>query len=326
MTPTQIQGFLLGTAVGDAMGVPVEFTTRKFLKEKPVSGMRGYGTHHQPPGTWSDDSALTYQTTESLIGGQIDYAGLAQRFLNWYLYAHWTANGTVFDVGIATRNALDRLEQGVEPILAGETHELCNGNGSLMRILPLAFYFRSVHGAGFSQAERFQLVRNVSSITHGHIRSAIACFILVEFAGLLLDGLSKEAAFAGIQSGLPAFLESQAPADELELFHRILAEDLASFPESDIYSSGYVLHSLEASLWSLLTTSSFQEALLRGVNLAGDADTTGSVTGGLAGLYYGTDGIPAEWLAPLARKEDIQQLSDRFTASLLPPANGAPFN
>lgn len=326
MTPTQIQGFLLGTAVGDAMGVPVEFTTRKFLKEKPVSGMRGYGTHHQPPGTWSDDSALTYQTTESLLDGRIDYAGLAQRFLNWYLYAHWTANGTVFDVGIATRNALDRLEQGVEPTQAGETHELCNGNGSLMRILPVAFHFSSGHGAGLTREERFGIIRNVSSITHGHIRSAMACFILVEFAGHLLNGLDKKEAFALIQAELPGFFENQAPADELELFSRILAEDLPSFPENDIYSSGYVLHSLEASLWSILTTSSFQEALLRGVNLAGDADTTGSVTGGLAGLYYGTAGIPAEWLEPLARKDDILHLSERFTASLLPPANGAPFN
>ncbi|WP_420153937.1 ADP-ribosylglycohydrolase family protein [Siphonobacter sp.] len=314
LSDSRIHGFLIGTAVGDAMGVPVEFTTRNFLKNKPVEGMRAYGTHHQPAGTWSDDSALTYQTIETLIQG-LDYRILANRFLNWYLHGEWTAHGSVFDIGISTRNALDRLEQGVEPLKAGETSELCNGNGSLMRMLPLAFYFH-YQQPKLSLDERFAIVRNVSSLTHGHIRSVIACFVLVSFAQELLAGKEKVEAYRTIQQSLGSFPEQICSADECELFARILKEDLIQLSEKEIYSSGYVLHSLEAALWSFLTTDTYSDAVLRAVNLADDADTTGSVTGGLAGLYYGLEGIPVDWVQTLARLEDIEDLAGRFTRFL----------
>ncbi|MFT4033870.1 MAG: ADP-ribosylglycohydrolase family protein, partial [Siphonobacter sp.] len=302
----RIQGFLFGTAVGDAMGVPVEFTTRNFLKNKPVEGLRGYGTHHQPAGTWSDDSALTFQTVEAIIQG-LNYQQLGNRFLNWYLVGEWTAHGSVFDIGISTRNALDRIEKGVDPVQAGETSELCNGNGSLMRIMPLAFYFQYQE---LSEQERFEVVRKVSSITHGHIRSSIACYMLVSFAQQLLAGKEKIEAYRAIQQN--TFIEQVCPPDEAELFHRITKEDITQLTEKEIYSSGYVLHSLEAALWSFLTTNSYSEAVLKAVNLADDADTTGSVTGGLAGLYYDFKGIPSEWVQKIARYDDIENLAIRF--------------
>ncbi|MDQ1089597.1 ADP-ribosylglycohydrolase family protein [Siphonobacter sp. SORGH_AS_1065] len=311
---SRVKGYLFGTAIGDAMGVPVEFSNRKFLKEKPVAGLRAFGTHYQPAGTWSDDSALTYQTIETLING-LNYRDLANRFLSWYHQGEWTANGVVFDIGFATRNSLDRLENGVEPTEAGEISELCNGNGSLMRISPVAFYLQ-YRKPSLSMTERFELVRKTSAITHGHIRSAHACFLLVSYIQELLSGKDKMEAYYSIQQTMCPFFEETGPADECELFARILKEDLTQIPESEIYSSGYVVHSLEAALWCFLTSNSFSESVLKAVNLGDNTDTTGSVTGGLAGVYYSLQAIPAEWLQDIARREDIENLAERFTQSL----------
>ena len=126
-----IKDALLGVAVGDAIGVPVEFKTRKWLLENPVTGMQGYGTHNQPPGTWSDDSSLTFCLAEMLCK-KYDLENLANRFINWKNNSYWTAHEEVFDIGNGTSEAIDRLERGVAPAMAGGNGEDSNGNGSLI--------------------------------------------------------------------------------------------------------------------------------------------------------------------------------------------------
>ena len=124
----KIKSALLGVAIGDALGVPVEFKPRSYLQKQPVKDMIGYGSHNQPLGTWSDDSSLTFCLVESLITGY-DLKDLANRFVNWYETAYWTAHNDVFDVGIATSQAIWHLKQGVEPLKAGLAEESSNGNG-----------------------------------------------------------------------------------------------------------------------------------------------------------------------------------------------------
>lgn len=306
-----LRGALLGLVVGDALGVPVEFMSRRHLREHPVTGLRGYGTHHQPPGTWSDDSSLTFQLVETLIEGY-DSKRLAERFVRWYVWNDWTPHGSVFDVGLATRSAIDRLEKGADPEHAGECDEYANGNGSLMRVLPLAFVLKNR-----PMQERYDLVCRVSSLTHRHLRSKIACFFYVEMLIRLLKGDEKHLAFTNTQHRVRDYVNSiDCPPGECELFTRLFYDDLSHVSESEIFSSGYVLHTLEASLWCFLTTHSYTEAVLKAVNLGDDSDTTGSVTGGLAGLTYGAEAIPAEWITALARREDIEELIGRFAASL----------
>lgn len=312
---------LLGLAVGDALGVPVEFIGREARRRDPVVGMRGYGTHHQPPGTWSDDSSLTFCLAETLATKGYDVADAAQRFVRWQDEAHWTAHGRVFDIGIATAEALQCLRRGREPKQAGGTGEYSNGNGSLMRILPLVFITKD-----WPAAERFQAVREMSSITHGHIRSIMACFIYVELARQLLAGLDRQAAYSVMQQGVNTFFEAEGIGSELELrqFHRILEnpygdyaiQPLAAYQEADIKSSGYVVHTLEAALWCLLKHDTYATTVLAAVNLGDDTDTTGAVAGGLAGLAYGEAAIPAEWLAVLARRADIEDLAARLCGKL----------
>jgi len=306
-----VRSALFGVAVGDALGVPVEFRSRRFLDSNPVKEMIGYGSHSQPPGTWSDDSSLTFCLAEALTG-EFDLNTVGRNFVRWFKEGWWTAHGEVFDVGNSTRNAVSRLASGVRPEIAGGTDGQSNGNGSLMRILPLLFYIREK-----PVSERLDITRKVSSITHGHNRSVIACFYYLEFARQILEGRDKFEISRNLREEFPGYvIEGGTEPHDLEPFERLLREDIALLPVERIFSDGYVIHTLEASVWCLLTTESYSEAVLKAVSLGEDTDTTAAVTGGLAGLLYGIEGIPEEWLGHIARREDIEDLADRMAGFL----------
>src|SRR5690606_16378872 len=286
----QVKSALYGVAVGDALGVPVEFKSREALRRNPVTDMIGYGTYDQPPGTWSDDSSLTFCLAEALTH-PFNLNRIADNFMLWLNEAYWTPHGEVFDIGFATRNAIARLQSGIKPETAGGTDERDNGNGSLMRILPLVFYIQDK-----PMQDRFDSTKSVSSLTHGHIRSVIACFYYLEFARQLLHGKDKFEIYHNLQESVPEFLTSiTVDPKEVAHFSRLLKRNISDLGEKDIKSSGYVIHTLEAAIWCLLTTDSFDAAVLKAVNLGEDTDTTAAVTGGLAGLLYGFDAIPNEW-------------------------------
>ena len=228
--------------------------------------------------------------------------------MKWYKRNYWTATGKVFDIGIATRNALYKIQNGVKPELAGGRDVFDNGNGSLMRISPLLFYIfnKSIH-------EGFEIIKNVSSITHAHIRSIVSCFYYLEFMLQLLNGNDKIIAYNNLKKIVPEYL-NKINIDQLDidLFKKLLLLNIFEFSEEDIESSGYVLHTLEASIWCFLTTSSYQEAVIKAINLGNDTDTTGCVTGGIAGLYYGFNDIPEKWIKKILKYDDILDLSERL--------------
>lgn len=303
----KIKGALFGLAVGDALGVPVEFKSRDYLTNSPVDEMIGYGTWNQPPGTWSDDSSLSFCLAESLTKGY-NLEGIAANFVRWKQASFWSAHNEVFDIGNATYAAISRLSRGVKPMLAGGMTESDNGNGSLMRILPLLFYIRDM-----TIEDRYDKVLEVSSLTHAHFRSVFACFIYLEFALEILKGKQKQNIYSDVQKNVMAFVGKQGFATkEIQLFNRILNQRIYEEPEINIHSGGYVLQTLEASLWCLFNSTNYKEAVLKAVNLGGDTDTTACVTGGLAGLLYGYDNIPQPWLKELARKNDIDDLCLRL--------------
>ncbi len=303
----QIESALFGVAVGDALGVPVEFKDRQTILRNPVKDMIGYGTYNLPPGTWSDDSSLTFCLAEALTK-DFNLNTISQNFIDWCYNNYWTARGDVFDIGNATKIAIDNLRNGVQPDLAGGTDASSNGNGSLMRILPLVFYLMDK-----PLKERYEITKQVSSITHGHIRSIISCFYYLEFARQLVEQKDKFTIYKNLQTEIPDFLHSLSiNTAEIVLFDRLLKGDIFDLPEEKISSSGYVLHTLEASIWCLLTTDNYSKAVLKAVNLGSDTDTTGAVCGGLAGLLYGYENIAAGWLTVLARRDDIEDLCVRM--------------
>ncbi|HIK04946.1 MAG TPA: ADP-ribosylglycohydrolase family protein [Trichormus sp. M33_DOE_039] len=310
LTATKTLSGLMGLCVGDALGVPVEFTSRAELAQSPVTKMLGYGTWNQPPGTWSDDSSLTFCLAESLCRGySID--AIAHSFWRWYKAAYWTPRGEVFGIGESTYAVIMRLNQGVPPLEAGGTSEMSNGNGSLMRILPMAYCHQNL-----AFPELITRVHQVSCITHAHVRSQMACGIYISIAVALLKGANPQGAYLqGLEN-----IQKVYTADEYLLekphFERVFSGEIAQLPITQINSDGYVIDTLEASLWCLLNSSTYAEAVLKAVNLGGHTDTTAAVTGGLAGIYYGVEGIPQQWFNQIARKQDIINLAHRFAVAV----------
>jgi ADP-ribosyl-[dinitrogen reductase] hydrolase len=301
-----ILGGLYGSLIGDALGVPVEFKPRTLRKNDPVSSMRGFGTHNQPAGTWSDDGSLLLCAAESLAEYDFDTKDMGRRFVRWLDDGHWSAHGRVFDIGTATHRALDQIALGSPAEEAGGRSESSNGNGSLMRILPVPLASLSCDLDTFCDR-----ISRASAITHAHERSKLACVLHGLFVRALMNGDDPAKAHANAASEFRLRYGSHA---EFPHFSPLLNPDLASQPEHEIESSGYVLHTLIASMWCLLTTNTFSECVLKAVNLGDDTDTTGCVAGGLAGVFYGTETIPGDWLKALPRQEALRDLFEKFVS------------
>ncbi len=299
-------GGLWGAVVGDALGVPVEFKGRDARKGDPVTDMRGYGTFSLPPGSWSDDSSLMLCTAQGLLDG-FDTERIGDLFVNWFTAGLWTPHGQAFDVGRGTWQAISRMQLGTPAESAGGREESNNGNGSLMRILPVAFY-----SATMGDEEALRLAHRASAVTHGHPRSVIACGVYCLIVAALLDGMTPREAYLLTMEKAGRLYSGPSFSEELVHFSRLLSGDIDALSEAAIESDGYVVHTLEASLWCLLTTDSYGSAVLKAVNLGWDTDTTAIVTGGLAGTHYGLEAVPRQWRDTLARKQEIEALFERF--------------
>ena len=303
---------IIGLAIGDAIGVPVEFISRQEIAENPVVSMREFGTHHQPMGTWSDDTSLTLALIDSMIETKsIDYADIMDRFSNWLMYSDYTATGEVFDVGNSTSRAIMNYGRRVNPLECGGVSEYDNGNGSLMRILPIAYFLQKQFTSLMDY--QMEIIHNISSLTHRHPVSLIGCGIYINIAIRLMQG--ERSLYESVEEGIKNAFEyyKRNSWADIRAYERL--KELSSFSklsEIEIESSGYVVHTLEAALWCLLNTDSYAECVLKAVNLGDDTDTVGAVVGGLAGIYYGADKIPKEWMTVLARRQYIEELCEKF--------------
>jgi ADP-ribosylglycohydrolase len=304
----QLMGGIFGFAVADALGVPLEFSSREDRKKDPVQEMRAYGTYHQYFGTWSDDSSLTFCLMESLKNGY-DLCNISKQFCKFYYESYWTPFQKVFDIGNTTVQAIEKMKMGVTPIECGGKNNEDNGNGSLMRILPLAFYL-------FHEEtdQKIKVIEEVSSLTHAHNCSKLGCIIYVEFAINLIKGNSKLISYKNIKGFVDENLQTEY-INEISIYANILTGDISTLSQDEIQSTGYIVHTLEAALWSFLTSDSYRNTILKAINLGGDTDTIAAIAGGLAGIYYGLPAIPGNWLQCLARKEEIYELILSFGQS-----------
>ena len=302
---SMLYGGLFGFCVGDMLGVPVEFTSRSERKKDPVKEMRAYGTYHQHFGTWSDDTSLTLCLIDALNQGY-SIEKVAGNFVAFCEEDRFTPHGEVFDIGNATSVAIAKMGDGVNPVECGGICDSDNGNGSLMRILPLAFYGRKLE-----EDALIKMIEDISSLTHRHKRSKLACIIYVVFAKQLLSGADKEQALKETVQ----FVKNKCSADysdELRNYARILNGEIVSQPEDAIRSTGYVVDTLEAVIWCFFQTDSYRDAVLQAVNLGGDTDTIAAIVGGIAGIYYGFQSIPDQWIQNLAKKRELYQMFEEF--------------
>lgn len=305
----RIYAAVMGHCMGDALGVPVEFVGRDTLSQTPVKDMRAFGTYRQQAGTWSDDTSLSLCLLDSLARG-VDYTDIMTKFRLWLEDGAYTARGDVFDVGIATRNAITRFAVGKPPFQCGSSSDYDNGNGSLMRILPLLFYLEANFGPHRTLSEdSLEIIHRVSALTHAHKRSQIGCGIYLSVASQL--GQTEplvDSVYRGLEEAFKAYEDRAEFKEELAHYSRLIDAGFCDLDVSEINSSGYVVDTLEAAIWCLITTQTYKDCVLKAVNLGGDTDTVAAVAGGLAGLHYGADAFPEEWVKVIARSDFIESL------------------
>jgi len=308
---------IFGVVVGDALGCPVQFESREKVARHPVTGMRGQGTFNLPAGSWTDDSSLTLALLDS-IGrtGKMDLKDIMGNFVEWLEHGAFTPYGYSYDIGFGTEQAIQSYMKSGNPFTCGGTASSNNGNGSLMRIMPACLY---CYAKGMDDEGAIRAIHAVGSLTHAHIRANIACGLYFFMIRSVLDGEGslQERMQKGLDRGFAYYEKTLQDPTELKYYDRI--RDLAAFaqvPAEEIRGSGYVVETLEAVVWALVTTSSFEEALLKVVNLGQDTDTTGAIAGGLSALYYGYDAIPADWIDAIRKKEWIGELCGKAEASV----------
>jgi ADP-ribosyl-[dinitrogen reductase] hydrolase len=288
------RGALLGLAVGDALGTTLEFTRRD---TQPLhTETTGGGPFDLAPGEWTDDTAMALALADSLISCQgLDPHDLATRFVSWWQDGAYSCTASCFDIGLTTRDALARFVRTGDPY-AGSAAPDTAGNGSLMRLAPVALF--ALHDA----AQADQLARDQSRITHAAPQAVEACAYFVQ---LLRDAVLSQ----------PDILRPRTWSSDTAIA-AIAGGSWRQKSRNQIRSSGYVIDTLEAALWAVGTTTTFEDALILAINLADDSDTVGAVTGQLAGTLYGASAIPERWLHHLAWRSRISAVSDRLLAGV----------
>lgn len=313
----QIKAVMLGHAVADALGVPVEFCSRDELKKQPVTDMVGYGTYPVPAGSWSDDTSMSLAALDCLACGNFDANEIMINFVKWLESGAYTPTGECFDVGCTCQRAIQNFigmtytpeEQIVIPVgfdatVCGIDGERNNGNGALMRIHPFALmiYFDKSQPMDFEP-----IIDRACALTHAHARSKLACEIYTLILHHLLAFPNKDAVLLALDIANCRYYQHP----EYRHFERLLGEGFENLAEDQIKSSGYVVDTLEAAIWCLLTTDNYRECVLKAVNLGDDTDTVAAVAGGLAGAMYGYDSVPLEWKNTLIKREYIEAICER---------------
>jgi ADP-ribosyl-[dinitrogen reductase] hydrolase len=282
-------GALLGLAIGDAIGTTLEFRSRDTYP--PLTDMVGGGPFKLAPGEWTDDTAMALALADSLASCiDFDERDLLRRFVEWWEEGAYSCTGRCFDIGLTTRQALMRWQATQEPH-SGSTDPQSAGNGSLMRLAPVAIRF-------WNDRERLaDVAARQSKTTHAAPQAVDACVIFAHILADAIEGRSKTEVLRD---------RSGANSDAIS---NVMAGGWRHKPRSAIRSSGYVVNSLEAALWSAHHTYSYREAVLMAANLGEDADTTAAITGQLTGALYGASGIPESWLEKLAWRDIIRAIA-----------------
>lgn len=304
----KIRGGLYGLLVGDALGVPYEFYPAnsippldKIEMEPPLGFQRSHSG--VKPGTWSDDGAQALCLLDSLLEkGSFDLADFSERMLAWYEEGLWAVDNVVFDVGIQTSMALSEFKAGTAPEKCGNVRPEGKGNGALMRVLPLALWH---------EGSNEQLVYDAHAqclITHGHITNQVCCALYCLIARQLLNGCDFELALKNAAAEL-RLIYIKMPEYSEELEFRLMQEGFSSWAGK---GSGYVVDSLKSAVMIMSRAKSYEQAVKLAVALGDDTDTTACITGGLAGIMFGYEGIPERWIDLLRNKKAVEGLLDKL--------------
>lgn len=308
---SKVTDSIIGHAIGDAMGVPTEFRSRESLMANPVTEMINHSKLPLPMGCWSDDTSMLIATIDSYNNNEcFDYNDIMYKWYEWLRQGKYTATGGAFDIGTTCYKALSNYAiKHITPLKCG-INDINNGNGSLMRILPVALY---CYYKNLKEEEIISLTNNLSSLTHSHDISKMGCYIYVRYVMKLLEGYNKIDAYNFIKE----LNYNNYDINIINKYNRILKNNIYNYDLNDISSLGYVIPTLESSLWILLNNNTFKDTIITSTNIGNDTDTIGAITGSMAGIIYGLDSIPKEWLDKLLRKDYLIDLSKNFEKKLI---------
>ena len=305
---------IIGFIIGDAIGVPIEFVPREKLQKNKIVDMIDSQDYGMPKGCWSDDSSMVIATIDSIIknNGKINYDDIMNNFLLWINEGKFTPEDTCFDVGRTTLKAIRNYEgnrinnKKVVAFNCGMDKENNNGNGSLMRILPVAYY------SYFNRLEYvdiYDIVSKISSLTHRHPISIMGCYIYVLYVICLLQGKNKKDSYDFIKNfNYNKYFDSNT----IGKYCRLLKGNISALNINDILSTGYVIDTLEAVFWSFLNSESFESSIICAINLGDDTDTIGALVGALSGIYYKYNSFPERWIKEVKKIDYLYNLCDRF--------------
>lgn len=303
----KLKNGILGFIIGDALGVPLEFKKRDLFKNNKVTDMIS-SDRIGAKGVWSDDSSMVIATMKAIIDnkGKINYKSIMDNFILWVSNKDFIATDKAFGIGRATFLALGnyynkRYEKITDCGMKGFNY---NGNGSLMRILPIAYY---CYYKKLNDDEIYNLVKDISSLTHSHEISILGCFIYVLLVIELLSGEEKENAYSNIRK---YNYKKYFSLENIKYYDRLLNNDISKLDVDSISSMGFVVDTLEAVVWCFINNNSYDKCVIEAINLGNDSDTIGALTGGLSGLYYGN--LPSKWLDSIVKKDYLLQLSNDY--------------
>lgn len=294
------RGALVGLAVGDALGAAVEFRSPGDFE--PVTSYRGGGPHRLNPGEWTDDTSMALALAESLgaVGWDID--DQARRYVEWAQTGKYSVNGRCFDIGITTSRSLARFQQTGSAFSSGSTSESSSGNGSIMRLAPVAIRYHHLLPGDIEALSR--LAEESSLPTHASEQCRSACRYMALVLCGLIHGEDRETVLSP-NWGPMNRLQAVKPLHPM--IHTVAYGSFRTKQPPEIRGAGWVVASLEAALWAFHSAATFEEAVLKAVNLGDDADTTGAVCGQFAGAFWGESGIPESLRSGLARCDLIDQ-------------------
>lgn len=303
---------LLGFAVGDALGVPVEFLDRKEIRKMNITEMLGNGSHKVPRGAWSDDTSMLIAGMDSISrnDGEINDADIMNSYVDWLSNGKYSSVDYTFGIGGIIFTSLQRYMNGYPISKCGGTDFYDNGNGSLMRILPFSLYciYKDLNND-----EMVSVINKASSFTHAHEISKMGCLIYT----LLLKNIMLTKNFLlsfGITRAFP--FSKYYSEKTLEVYDKLFNPNFILYKDSDIQESGYIVDTLEAVAFSLAHTENYEDAIKTAVNLGYDTDTVAGITGSLAGVLYGVDNIPERWLDAILKQDYLLEIASNYDESM----------
>lgn len=301
----KLKGGLYGLLIGDAVGVPYEFHLSHHLPPytqldmvPPQDFVRSYP--HILSGTWSDDGAQALCLLSSLLDRQrLDLEDCMQRFVNWYNDGYMAVDRRVFDIGVQTLDAIHKYMMGTPVMRVAHHHESANGNGALMRSLPLALWHTG------SNAELIKDAYLQSHLTHAHLRSKVCCALYCLWARYILQGEDIQQGWNSAVKILRDYYQ-HCPLDLEQLEIHIKPDELVRGT-----GSGYVVDCLHSARFAL-QRKTYQDVVRTAISLGNDTDTTACVAGGLAGLYFGYAELPQQWVSQLKGKDIFTPLLEQL--------------